>query len=97
MGSILLLITYKTCVVVEEYVSIPYGLVVRIPAFHAGGPGSIPGVGGVFLRFVRERRKPIRAGRTEGGASGLGVIDATLYKKSEAWCLLPKLWRGLVA
>ena len=24
----------------------PYGLVVRIPAFHAGGPGSIPGVGG---------------------------------------------------
>ena len=29
-------------------VFIPYGLVVRIPAFHAGGPGSIPGVGGVF-------------------------------------------------
>ena len=25
---------------------LPYGLVVRIPAFHAGGPGSIPGVGG---------------------------------------------------
>ena len=25
--------------------AIPYGLVVRIPAFHAGGPGSIPGVG----------------------------------------------------
>ena len=24
---------------------LPYGLVVRIPAFHAGGPGSIPGVG----------------------------------------------------
>ncbi len=24
---------------------IPYCLVVRIPAFHAGGPGSIPGVG----------------------------------------------------
>lgn len=29
--------------------SIPYGLVVRIPAFHAGGPGSIPGVGGVLM------------------------------------------------
>ena len=28
--------------------SVPYGLVVRIPAFHAGGPGSIPGVGGVL-------------------------------------------------
>ena len=27
---------------------IPYGLVVRIPAFHAGGPGSIPGVGIIF-------------------------------------------------
>lgn len=26
-------------------VVLPYGLVVRIPAFHAGGPGSIPGVG----------------------------------------------------
>ena len=25
--------------------NLPYGLVVRIPAFHAGGPGSIPGVG----------------------------------------------------
>ena len=24
---------------------IPYGLVVRIPGFHPGGPGSIPGVG----------------------------------------------------
>ena len=27
---------------------LPYGLVVRIPAFHAGGPGSIPGVGTHF-------------------------------------------------
>lgn len=28
---------------------LPYGLVVRIPAFHAGGPGSIPGVGTHFV------------------------------------------------
>ena len=28
---------------------LPYGLVVRILAFHAGGPGSIPGVGNFFL------------------------------------------------
>ena len=28
---------------------LPYGLVVRIPAFHAGGPGSIPGVGTELL------------------------------------------------
>ena len=27
---------------------IPYGLVVRIPGFHPGGPGSIPGVGNCF-------------------------------------------------
>ena len=35
-------------------VVLPYGLVVRIPAFHAGGPGSIPGVGNemFFLHFV---------------------------------------------
>ena len=26
-------------------VAVTYGLVVRIPAFHVGGPGSIPGVG----------------------------------------------------
>ena len=29
------------------YHLIPYGLVVRIPGFHPGGPGSIPGVGTV--------------------------------------------------
>ena len=27
------------------YRCLPHGLVVRIPAFHVGGPGSIPGVG----------------------------------------------------
>ena len=30
-----------------EY-SIRYGLVVRIPGSHPGGPGSIPGVGNLF-------------------------------------------------
>ena len=28
---------------------IPIGLVVRIPGFHPGGPGSIPGLGDFFL------------------------------------------------
>ena len=28
---------------------LPYGLVVRIPGFHPGGPGSIPGVGTLFF------------------------------------------------
>jgi hypothetical protein len=33
---------------------IPYGLVVRIPAFHAGGPGSIPGVGKIIFSHSKE-------------------------------------------
>lgn len=28
---------------------IPYGLAVRIPGFHPGGPGSTPGVGMLFI------------------------------------------------
>ena len=31
---------------------VPYGLVVRILAFHAGGPGSIPGVGRIVFVFL---------------------------------------------
>ena len=44
---------------------LPYGLVVRIPAFHAGGPGSIPGVGtDIFyiscINFVDQRANSYR-------------------------------------
>ncbi len=38
-------------------ISLPYGLVVRILAFHAGGPGSIPGVGKIFLIHFQNFRK----------------------------------------
>ena len=31
--------------------AIPFGLVVRIPGFHPGGPGSIPGVGSYLFLF----------------------------------------------
>ena len=31
---------------------VPYGLVVRMPASHVGGPGSIPGVGTKFFKVV---------------------------------------------
>ena len=31
---------------------LPYGLVVRIPGFHPGGPGSIPGVGTYFCLII---------------------------------------------
>ena len=34
---------------VQSISIIPHGLVVRIPAFHVGGPGSIPGVGTCVL------------------------------------------------
>ena len=35
---------------------LPYGLVVRIPGFHPGGPGSIPGLGASFwLIFLGAR------------------------------------------
>ena len=41
----------------------PYGLVVRIPAFHAGGPGSIPGVGGRgFVEKITSNPFPIAGG-----------------------------------
>ena len=33
------------------FTSLPCGLVVRIPGFHPGGPGSIPGMGTFFLHF----------------------------------------------
>ncbi len=38
----------KYIVYIIRRLQLPYGLVVRIPAFHAGGPGSIPGVGNIF-------------------------------------------------
>ena len=31
---------------------IPFGLVARIPGFHPGGPGSIPGMGNAFLSYT---------------------------------------------
>ena len=34
-----------------DVISIPYSPVVRIPGFHPGGPGSIPGVGTNFFIF----------------------------------------------
>ena len=34
---------------IQIYIVIPFGLVVRIPGFHPGGPGSIPGMGSFFI------------------------------------------------
>ena len=39
------------CIYMLVTLVIPFGLVVRIPGFHPGGPGSIPGVGITFLLF----------------------------------------------
>jgi hypothetical protein len=33
---------------------VPHGLGVRIPDSHSGGPGSIPGAGGLFHSFIIE-------------------------------------------
>ena len=33
----------------HSFLSIPHGLMARIPGFHPGGPGSIPGVGEPFF------------------------------------------------
>ena len=40
---------------------IPYGLAVRIPGFHPGGPGSTPGMGtaALFLCFLFFTIKPL--------------------------------------
>ena len=40
---------------------LPYGLVVRIPAFHAGGPGSIPGVGTHFHLKTKNMHRKVMA------------------------------------
>ena len=34
---------------------IPFGLVVRVPGFHPGGPGSIPGMGRIFWCFMSSK------------------------------------------
>ena len=45
---------------------LPYGLVVRIPAFHAGGPGSIPGVGTQFFLSLQKLNSSGTGGIPQG-------------------------------
>ena len=53
---------------------LPYGLVVRIPAFHAGGPGSIPGVGTCFCHV--QTLNAVHCTRTGGTElSVYGVVN----------------------
>ena len=33
---------------------VPFGLVVRIPGFHPGGPGSIPGMGSFIFTSIQK-------------------------------------------
>ena len=37
-------VVYLTKLDFANYASVPCGLVARIPGFHPGGPGSIPGM-----------------------------------------------------
>ena len=45
--------------VLHSFRPVPYGLVVRIPGFHPGGPGSIPGVGTTFLHTDKSQPKSL--------------------------------------
>ena len=36
----------------KSLIEIPYGLAVRIPGFHPGGPGSTPGMGKTIVVFI---------------------------------------------
>ena len=47
--------TYKILTGLELVKAFPYGLAVRIPGFHPGGPGSTPGMGitVVFFFFLQ--------------------------------------------
>ena len=44
-------IVYKMLRFTVPITVLPFGLVVRIPGFHPGGPGSIPGMG-IFLKRI---------------------------------------------
>ena len=41
----------KCCPYEGIFTKLPYGLAVRIPGFHPGGPGSTPGMGTSFFNF----------------------------------------------
>ena len=48
-------IRFLVYIEIEIQQQLPYGLVVRIPAFHAGGPGSIPVWEGehIFVKLLK--------------------------------------------
>ena len=55
----------------------PYGLAVRIPGFHPGGPGSTPGMGSAFffLRLVKFQLKSIiYLGGAQNGVFGIARL-----------------------
>ena len=43
--SVTLLFLFSDLFFLVHFRGIPYGLAVRIPGFHPGGPGSTPGMG----------------------------------------------------
>ena len=79
---------------------VPYGLAVRIPGFHPGGPGSTPGMGtSLFLfcqkninRFISLLQNTryalcINFDRTQLVTNGnMGVFNCRLYDTATATC-----------
>ena len=43
-----------------ELHQVPYGLAVRIPGFHSGGPGSTPGMGMICFVFSSNMKRIFR-------------------------------------
>ena len=66
---LLLITSLMTYSLLEMLIPIPCGLVARISGFHPGGPGSIPGVGTLYLhdRLMADQRKKINLYCASGG------------------------------
>ena len=75
---------YKTLRFTSSIMVIPFGLVVRIPGSHPGGPGSIPGMGKFFflaVNFIKwhlfDRQKILQGGHTS--TCSISVQNVVFY------------------
>ena len=60
---------------------LPCGLVVRIPGFHPGGPGSIPGMGTFFILFSKTLLHQIHSNTLQ--KCDIAILDAFSHFFSE--------------
>ena len=62
--------------------SIRRGLVVRISAFHAGGPGSIPGVGKLLFVFVASKAVRLAPSVVNSRVRSNHITSDVLFEKN---------------